>query len=121
MNRFASRVTRRVAFAAFAAVLAHGTARADGSAEKGKEAIVKHGCFQCHGTWGQGSVITSGGKVLTDTQLPFESFKAFVRTTNRAMPPYSEKILSDDDLADIFAYITSLPKFDYKKIPLLNN
>jgi len=117
MNRFVN----RVAFAAFAAVLAHGTALADGSAEKGKVAIVKHGCFQCHGTWGQGSVITSGGKVLTDTQLPFESFKAFVRTTNRAMPPYSEKILSDDDLADIYAYITSLPKFDYKKIPLLNN
>jgi mono/diheme cytochrome c family protein len=121
MSRFASRVAGRFVLAAVAAVLAHGTALADGSAEKGKVTIVKHGCFQCHGTWGQGSVITSGGKVLTDTQLPFESFKAFVRTTNRAMPPYSEKILSDDDLADIYAYITSLPKFDYKKIPLLNN
>lgn len=116
MNRFAS----RVALAAVAAVLAHGTALADGSAEKGKVAIIKHGCFQCHGTWGQGSVITSGGRVLTDTQLPFESFKAFVRTTNRAMPPYREQILSDDDLADIYAYLTSLPKFDYKQIPLLN-
>ena len=116
MNRFASRVV----LAAVAAVLAHGTALADGSAEKGKVAIIQHGCFQCHGTWGQGSVITSGGKVLADTQLPFESFKAFVRTTNRAMPPYSEKILSDADLADIYAYLTSLPKFDYKQIPLLN-
>ena len=116
MNRFASRVV----LAAVAAVLAHGTALADGSAEKGKVAIIQHGCFQCHGTWGQGSVITSGGRVLTDTQLPFESFKAFVRTTNRAMPPYREQILSDDDLADIYAYLTSLPKFDYKQIPLLN-
>ena len=117
-----TRIGLRAACAALAATLVLGVGPAlAASAEKGKEAFIKHGCFQCHGTWGQGSVITSGGKVLTDTQLPFESFKAFVRTTNRAMPPYSEKILSDDDLADIFAYITSLPKFDYKKIPLLNN
>ena len=91
------------------------------SAEKGKVAFVKHGCFQCHGTIGQGSVITSGGKVLTNTALPLESFQAFVRTTNRAMPPYSEKILSNDDLADIYAFLTSIPKTaDYKTIPLLN-
>ena len=91
------------------------------SAENGKLAFMKHGCFQCHGTMGQGSVVTSGGKVLTDTQLPYESFQAFVRTTNRAMPPYSEKILSNDDLADIYAYLTSIPKAaDYKTIPLLN-
>jgi mono/diheme cytochrome c family protein len=33
-----------------------------------------------------------------------------VRSTNRAMPPYSEKILSDGDLADIYAYLQSIPK-----------
>jgi len=112
----------RLALAALAGlVLGQGAALADGSAEKGKVAMVKHGCFQCHGTLGQGSVITSAGKVLTNTALPLESFKAFVRTTNRAMPSYSEKILPDGDLADIYAFLTSIPKAaDFKTIPLLN-
>ena len=46
---------------------------------------------------------------------------AFVRTTNRTMPPYREAVLSNEDLADIYAYLQSLPKpADYKSIPLLN-
>ena len=104
-------------------VFAFGSAAfAAGSPEKGKTAFVMHGCFQCHGTVGQGSVATSRGKVLYDTKLPVEAFIAFVRGTNRAMPPYSEKILSDADLTDIYAYLESLPKpADYKTIPLLNN
>src|SRR5580693_2577353 len=110
----------RFGLAALAAglVLGHGAAFADGSPEKGKVAFVKHGCFQCHGTVGQGSVATSGGKVLYNTALPLESFIAFVRTTNRAMPPYSEKVLPTSDLEDIHAYLESLPKpADYKTIP----
>jgi hypothetical protein len=44
-----------------------------------------------------------------------------VRSTNRGMPPYSEKILSNSDLEDIYAYLKSVPKpADYKSIPLLN-
>ncbi len=113
----------RFALAALAAgvVLGSGPALAAGSAEKGKVAMVKHGCSQCHGYVGQGSVATSGGRVLSNTSMPLEAFIGYVRSTNRAMPPYSEKILSNDDLADIYAYLKSLPKTaDYKTIPLLN-
>jgi mono/diheme cytochrome c family protein len=113
----------RLGLAALAAglVLGSGAALAAGSPDKGKVAFVKHGCFQCHGYVGQGSVATSNGKVLYDTALPLEAFIAFVRSTNRAMPPYSEKILSNQDLEDIHAYLESLPKpADYKTIPLLN-
>jgi mono/diheme cytochrome c family protein len=116
-------LVKRVGLAALAAGLALSpvAASAEGSPEKGKEAFIKHGCFQCHGTVGQGSVNTSGGKVLTNTALPLEAFQAFVRTTNRAMPPYSEKILPNEDLADIYAYLEAIPKpVDYKTIPLLN-
>jgi ubiquinol-cytochrome c reductase cytochrome c subunit len=114
MHRFVIR-------AVLAALALGGTALAAGSAEKGRVAFIKNGCFQCHGTLGQGSVVTSQGKVLYDTELPLEAFIAFVRGTNRAMPPYSDKILSDADLTDIHAYLTSLPKpADYKTIPLLN-
>jgi len=117
----------RLGLAAFAAglllgqVLGSGAALAAGSPDKGKEAFVKHGCYQCHGFVGQGSVATSGGKVIYRTELPLEAFVSFVRTTNRAMPPYSEKILPTQDLEDIHAYLESLPKPpDYKTIPLLN-
>jgi len=112
----------RVALAAFAAsvVLGHGAALA-ASAEKGKAAFVKFGCWQCHGFQGQGSVATSNGKALAPDPLPWEGFSALVRTSNTGMPPYTEKVLSNDDLADIYAYLQSIPKpADYKSIPLLN-
>jgi mono/diheme cytochrome c family protein len=112
----------RVALAAFVAgtVLGHGTAYA-ASAEKGKVAFTKFGCWQCHGFQGQGSVATSNGKVLAPDPMPWETFSAFVRTSNTNMPPFTEKVVSDEDLADIYAYLQSIPKAaDYKSIPLLN-
>ena len=91
------------------------------SAEHGKTAFIQNGCWQCHGTMGQGSIATSGGKRLAPDPLPWDTFLAFVRSANRTMPPFSEKLLSDGDLADIYAYLQSIPKpLDVKSIPLLN-
>jgi len=119
-----SRSIVRVVLAAIAAgtvALTSGSALAAGDAAKGKAAFLKYGCWQCHGTQGQGSAITSLGKVLAPDPLPWDTFSAFVRTTNRAMPPFSEKVLPNEDLADIYAYLSSIPKGkDYKSIPLLN-
>ena len=93
-------------------------ALAAGSAEKGKAAFVKHGCWQCHGYVGQGGVT---GPRLAQTKLSVEALGAFVRNTRGGMPPYQKAILSDADLADIHAYLQSVPKPpDYKTIPLLN-
>jgi hypothetical protein len=37
------------------------------------------------------------------------------------MPPYAEAILPNEDLADMHAYLETIPKpADYKDIPLLN-
>jgi mono/diheme cytochrome c family protein len=113
----------RLGLAALAAglVLGQSAAFAAGSPDKGKVSFTKYGCYQCHGFVGQGSVATSNGKVIYKTELPLEAFMSFVRTTNRAMPPYSEKVLPNADLEDIYAYLQSLPKpADYKTIPLLN-
>ena len=91
------------------------------STEHGKVAYMQHGCWQCHGTVGQGSIATSGGKPLAPDPLPWETFLSFVRSTNRAMPSYSDKILTEGDLEDIYAYLQSIPKpADAKTIPLLN-
>jgi len=88
------------------------------SAEKGRAAYIAHGCWQCHGFVAQGGI--TGPKLAPDP-MPMEAFVAFVRSTDRAMPPYSESILSNDDLADIHAYLESIPQPpDYRTIPLLN-
>jgi len=118
------RCVRIVRLAALAAGLqlgvlaSSGEALAAASAEKGKTAFVQHGCWQCHAFQGQGGV--TGPKLAPDP-IAFEAFQAFLRTTDRNMPPYPEAILSNDDLADIYAYLQSIPKAaDYKTIPLLN-
>ena len=112
-------VVRGFGLAALAAglILGGGGAFA-ASAEKGKAAYTQHGCWQCHGTQGQGAV--TGPKLAPDP-MPIETFTTFVRTSNRAMPPYPEAVLSNDELADIHAYLQTIPKpADYKSIPLLN-
>jgi ubiquinol-cytochrome c reductase cytochrome c subunit len=109
----------RVALIVAACVFASGAAQA-ASAENGRKAFVTHGCWQCHGFEGQGSAVTSNGAVLSNTELPYEAFEAFVRSTNRAMPPYREAILPSADLADIYAFLHSVPKpKDVSSIPLL--
>ena len=90
------------------------------SADNGKTAFVAHGCWQCHGFEGQGSVTTSGGRVIADSQLPADAFAAYVRQPSGAMPPFSAAVLSDADLADIYTYLEARPKPQAAKdIPLL--
>jgi mono/diheme cytochrome c family protein len=113
------RCARTVWLAALAAGLVLGCGGAfAASAEKGKTAFVRNGCWQCHGLQGQGG---AAGKTLAPDPIAFEAFQAFVRTSNGPMPPFMEAVLPNDDLADIYAYLQSVPKpADYKTIPLLN-
>jgi ubiquinol-cytochrome c reductase cytochrome c subunit len=100
-------------FLGFAASAALGA-----DAAKGKTAFMKNGCWQCHGEVGQGG---AAGKTLAPKPMAFEAFNVFVRNSNGSMPPYPKEILSDADLADIHAYLQSIPAGkDYKGIPLLN-
>ncbi len=114
----------KLALAALAASLGFGAlssgedAALAASAENGKNAYMKFGCWGCHGTVGQGGI---AGPKLAPDPMPVEAFNAYVRTSNRAMPPYREAVLSNEDLADIYAYMQSIPKGpDHKSIPLLN-
>jgi mono/diheme cytochrome c family protein len=111
-----------VVLVAIAAIIAgvSGSARADGDVQKGKAAFVSHGCWECHGFNGQGGE-TSNGKVIARTPLPLDAFVAFVRKTNGDMPPFKEAIIFDAELADIYAYLQSLPQPKAASdIPLLN-
>jgi mono/diheme cytochrome c family protein len=107
---------------ALGASLAATSMAAAADAAKGKIAFTQNGCWQCHGFAGQGSVATSNGRVIARTQLPLDAFKSFVRTTNGAMPPFREAVLSDQSLEDIYAYLQSLPAPKAASdIPLLSN
>jgi ubiquinol-cytochrome c reductase cytochrome c subunit len=109
---------RFVGVLALGAVVWSPAAAAAESAEKGKAAYVKHGCWQCHGFAAQGGI---AGPKLAPDPMPLVALTAFVRHTRGAMPPYQEAILSSEDLADIHAWLQTLPKAqDYKSIPLLN-
>ena len=80
----------------------------------------KYGCYQCHGTEGQGSQVT--GPKLAPDPLPYDALSAFIRTSSGAMPPFREQILPNADLEDIYAYLKSIPPAkDWKTIPLLSN
>ena len=104
--------------AALAALLFLAPAAQAADAGKGKAAFMANGCWQCHGTQGQGGIT---GPKLAPEPMPKESFVGFVRSTNRAMPPYHEAVLPNAELEDIYAYLQSIPKPpDLKSIPLLS-
>jgi mono/diheme cytochrome c family protein len=77
------------------------------------------GCYQCHGTTGAGGGIA--GPRLAPNPLPFEGVKAKLRTASGRMPVYSAAIITDAQIADIVAYLQSIPSGQpAKDIPLLN-
>ena len=79
-----------------------------GNVEKGRLGFVRVGCAQCHGREAQGSP-TSGPR-LGPNGLPYPAFARYVRAPRLQMPPYTEKILPDADLADLYAFVQSRPK-----------
>jgi mono/diheme cytochrome c family protein len=85
----------------------------------GKRVFFADGCFYCHGTTGAGGGIA--GPRLAPNPLPLEGVKAKVRTQSGRMPVYSPAVLKDSEIADIVAYLESIPKGkDAQDIPLLN-
>ena len=86
--------------------------------ENGQRLFMKDGCYQCHGTVGQGGV----GPRLAPHPLALNALTVFVRKPpGRGMPPFSSKVVSDAQMADIHAYLETIPEpHPAKDIPLLN-
>src|SRR5499427_11043271 len=89
-----------------AAVLAQTVAPA-GDAKNGKKLFAADGCYQCHGYEAQGAAPT--GPRLGPKPLACAQFSKLVRQPIGQMPPYTVKSLPDKDLADIYAFVQSLP------------
>jgi mono/diheme cytochrome c family protein len=78
-----------------------------GDAANGKRVYMADGCYQCHGTVGQGSRPT--GPHLAPNPVPYEGFVAQLRHPANTMPPYTSVVLSEQEVADIYAYLISIP------------
>jgi mono/diheme cytochrome c family protein len=91
-------------------------APAAASAQQGHELYLKYSCYACHGYDGHGGP----GARLVPLAMTVTRFTAYVRNPRR-MPPYTDRVLSDEQLADLFAYIKSLPASPpADQIPLLS-
>jgi mono/diheme cytochrome c family protein len=91
-----------------------------GNAQNGKKLFMSDGCYECHGRQGQGAAQTGAARI-GPPQLSFEGFQTYVRSPKNNMPPYTSKAIPDMDLADIYAYLKSIPMPPKgKDIPLLN-
>jgi len=81
------------------------------SPANGNAAFLRVGCQSCHGTVGQGGA----GARLAPNTLPLEAFRVWVRngtpgwTIARGMPAFPASVVTDEDLADVQAFLASLP------------
>ena len=90
---------------------------ADPTVNAGAALYKKNGCYECHVNDGQGG---PQGPRLGPNPIPLPRFVAYVRNPGGDMPPFTAKVISDDDLAKIYAFLQSRPTPPpVKDIPLL--
>ena len=94
-----------------AAIAHHAAAQAPaeprGDAASGAKLFVDRACWQCHGLAAQGGGI-AGPRLAGRVQV-WVAFAAYVRRPTEEMIPFTAKVLPDQELADIFAWLRSLP------------
>jgi len=78
-----------------------------GRVDVGAALYRKVGCFQCHVNEAQGG---ANGPKLGPDPVPFARFSQYVRRPTGDMPPYTEKVLSAQDMADIYAFVRARPR-----------
>jgi mono/diheme cytochrome c family protein len=92
-----------------------------GSAERGKNVFQAKWCHSCHGTVGQGGERGAGPKIAPNP-FPYEAFAMQTRRPRANMPRYPVEVLSDQEMTDIYAYVTSIkPGPAAKDLPLLRD
>jgi len=88
------------------------TSKPAGDPKVGRALFMRVGCYECHGTVAQGSGRRGSGgwgPMLAPKPLPFNTVLAQLRTPSDEMPAYSSLIVSDRDVANIYAYLVSIP------------
>jgi mono/diheme cytochrome c family protein len=80
-----------------------------GNAAHGHELYLATGCFECHGRNGQGGAFNGPAPALAHTEMGFEAFKEQLRQPANDMPAYATAVMSDQDVADVLAFVRALP------------
>ena len=76
----------------------------------------------CHGRAGQGGAYNGPAPALAKTELPFDGFKVSCATRPTTCRPIRTAVLSDQEVADIYAFLQSLPgATSAKDIAILND
>jgi mono/diheme cytochrome c family protein len=89
-----------------------------GNAENGKKLFIAYGCYECHGRQGAGAATAPR---IGPPALSLAGVLRYVRRPTGQMPPYTAKVVSDQDLADIYSYLKTFPPPPSASgIPLLN-
>jgi len=76
-----------------------------GNVANGKKIYAAYGCYQCHGYEGQGGA----GARLAPRPISFTAFARYTRQPTNQMPPYTAKVVTDQELADIYAFLLTVP------------
>ena len=86
-------------------------------AEDGENLWVEYYCYSCHGWSGNGASALR----VSNTPRTLESFIRYVRKPAR-MPPYVNRVMSDEQLTDVYAFLLSVPPSpDAESIPMLRD
>jgi mono/diheme cytochrome c family protein len=113
-----NRLILLASFAAVSIIPAIGQTPA-GDAANGKRLFLRDGCYECHGYAGQGGA--AGARIATIGLNP-QGLIRYVRAPGGAMPAYTDKVITDQELTDIHAYLQTMAKAKpAKDIPLLND
>lgn len=109
-----------IAALAFATAAAAQDKAPSGSSERGRKLYVDLNCHSCHGTHAQGGGRNSEPPIPLG--YPWAGFLQQLRKPRLDMPAYEEKLVSSQEVADLFAYFSALkPTPAAKDIPQLRN
>lgn len=78
-----------------------------GRVDAGATLYRKVGCYQCHVNEAQGG---ANGPRIGPDPIPFARFTQYIRNPSGEMPPYTDKVLSNQELADIYAWLQARPR-----------
>lgn len=77
-----------------------------GRSDMGAESFAAYGCYSCHSNEAQGGM---HGPRLGPDPITFARFSWYVRHPSATMPPYSPSVLTEQEIADIYAFVESRP------------
>jgi mono/diheme cytochrome c family protein len=112
MKTPASRNALPLVLALLLAAASTATAQAPAAADPkgdpvaGRKIYLENMCHACHGSVGQGG---GPGPTLAATKMSYRGYLAQLRHPRSVMPPYGPPLMTDQEVADTYAYLKALP------------